>query len=230
MKIGVICEGHADRAVIINILTGLTGLDSSAIEPLRPVYAKDETDKAIVDPLTFSNWSIVKQECESRELIDGFLAIEDQEFITIHIDSAESHEYGIIRPDRKSDNYCQQLRKLIIDHMNNVWFGEDLSEVILYAIAIEEIDAWILTIFEKTDTSKFLDAKGRLGKALAKQNINSTSNFENYIKLSKSLSKTKLVNRNDYLEYNCSLKAFYQEIIDKVMPKMPEEHSDKGDN
>ncbi|MET3978729.1 hypothetical protein ABIB62_001298 [Mucilaginibacter sp. UYP25] len=223
MRIGVISEGHADRAVISNILTGLTGLDISAFEALRPIYTIDETDKAYKSPQTFSSWSVVKEECENRELIDGFLAFEGQDFIVIHIDSDKAHEYGIVRPDKKSETYCEDLRGLIILEINEAWFKEDLSESILYAIAIEEIDAWILAIFEDGDTSKPYDAKGRLVKLLNKKGINTASNYDNYYSISKPLSKVKVIERGKYLDKNCSLKAFYEEIETKVLPKLQQE-------
>src|SRR5579872_1885132 len=124
MRIGIISEGHTDRAVIINLIIGLTGLDSSDIEPIRPIYLKDETDKAASNPLAFSNWFIVKEECETRQLIDGFLQIEGQEFVIIHIDTAEAELYGITRPDKKSDTYCRDLYLLVREKIAS-WLGEE---------------------------------------------------------------------------------------------------------
>lgn len=89
MRIGVISEGHADRAVILNILVGVLKIDSSDVISLRPIYEKDETDKALNNPLTKSSYSVIKEECESKNLIDGFLSIEGQDFIVIHIDTAK---------------------------------------------------------------------------------------------------------------------------------------------
>ncbi|MDJ1472719.1 hypothetical protein QNI19_03075 [Cytophagaceae bacterium DM2B3-1] len=220
MRIGVISEGHADRAVITNILIGLLGIDESDIEPLRPIYALDETDKALrADPRTFGSWSSVKEECEKRELIDGFLAIEGQDFIVIHIDTAEASEYGITRPDKRENNYCEELRALIIAQINT-WLEIDISNHILYAIAVEEIDAWILTIYEKTDSTKTAKPKERLGRVLSKSGKNSTSNYENYFSISKPLSKPKDIKKGKYLTYNCSLNAFFEEIHTKVLSKI----------
>ena len=75
VRIGVISEGHADRAVISNILMGSLEIDGSDIIPLRPTYGKDETDKALNDPRTKSSYSVIKEECESKELFDGFFLI-----------------------------------------------------------------------------------------------------------------------------------------------------------
>jgi len=219
MKIGVISEGHADRAVITNIITGITGIDKSDIEAIRPIYNLDETDKAIVNPKSFSTWSVVKEECVSRELIDGFLAFEGQDFVVIHIDSAEADQYGINRPDKKSESFCIELRDLIIQQINT-WLNEDISDSILYAVAIEEIEAWILPIYDKNDSAKSAQPKEKLDRICGKAGLNSTSNYKNFLDLSKPLSKTREVQRGKYLSYNCSLNAFYKEVCEKVLPKI----------
>lgn len=218
MRIGVISEGHADRAVIENILVGLTGLDSSNVIAIRPIYNLDETDKANKDPMTFSSWSVVKEECEERELIDGFLAMEGQDFVVIHIDTAEADQYGIKRP-AKTSTYCQDLRSLVVDEINS-WLKEDISDQILYAIAIEEIDAWILTIYEKRDSTTSTSPKEKLEYILRKKDVNSASDYDNYLKLSKPLSKGREIRREKFLDYNCSLNAFFEEIKTKVIPKL----------
>lgn len=218
MRIGVISEGHADRAVIENILIGLTGLDKSDIIALRPIYNLDETDKAYKNVLTFGGWSIIKEECEERELIDGFLLMQNQDFVVIHIDTAEADQYGIKRPN-KSPTYCQDLRSLVVDEINS-WLKDDISEQVLYAIAIEEIDAWILTIYEKKDSTSSTSPKEKLGRILGKKGLNSTSDYSNYLKLSKSLSKEKEIKKEKFLDYNCSLNAFFEEIKTKVLPKL----------
>ncbi len=219
MRIGVISEGHADRAVIVNILIGFPGIDINDIEPLRPVYNLDETDKALINPQTFSTWSVVKNECERRELIDGFLAFEGQDFIVIHIDTAEADLYGINRPERNSETYCEELRELVVQQIN-AWLNKDMSDEILYAVAIEETDAWILTIYEQKNSTTTATPKEKLSRVLGKKEINSTSNYANYLTISKPLSKNRDIKKGKFLSYNCSLKAFYEEVKVKVLPKL----------
>lgn len=220
MKIGVISEGHADRAVIENIIVGLTGLDRSDIDALRPIYTTDETDKALLSTKTFSTFSVVKEECEKRDLIDGFLAIEGQDFVVIHIDTAEADQYEINRPDKgKADNYCEELRALVVQQINT-WLKKDMSDEILYAIAIEEIDAWILTIYDSRDSSLSASPKEKLNFILRKSKINTTSNYINYSRLSRPLSMIKKVRKGNFLLYNCSLKAFFEEVETKVIPNL----------
>src|SRR5689334_22478375 len=122
MQIGIISEGHSDRAVISNILVGITGIDHSDIIPLRPVYTKDETDKALDNPKTKSSYSVMKEECEERSLIDGFLAIDGQDFVVLHLDTAEADRYGVDRPS-KGSGYCEALRDLVIKKIES-WLNK----------------------------------------------------------------------------------------------------------
>lgn len=220
MQIGVISEGHRDRAVIKNILVGLTGIDYNDIISLRPTYSKDETDKALNDPKTESSYSIMQEECEERGLIDGFLALEDQDFIVLHIDTAEADRYGVDRPDRNDANYCENLRNLVIQKINS-WLNIDLSNQMLYAVAIEEIDAWILTLYEKGDSTKFVNAKKKLNKVLNQKGIKFNQDpFTHYWEISKDFSKRKHISNEDITSRNCSLNLFCKEVVAKVMPKM----------
>lgn len=219
MKIGIISEGHSDRAVITNILLGLTGLDISNIEAIRPIYNLDETDKAHVDPLTFSSWSIVKNECEKRELIDGFLAFEGQDFVVIHLDTAEAEEYGIKRPDKRANNYCEELRQTVVQQIDS-WLNKNIENEILHAVAIEETEAWLLTLFEQRNSISAAKPKEKLSRILKSQKIDSTIDFDNYLIISKPLSKTKEIVKGKFLTNNCSLNAFYEEIKEKVLPKL----------
>lgn len=220
MRIGVISEGHSDRAVIMNVIVGITGLDYSDIIPLRPIYAKDETDKALNDPKTKSSYSVIQEECEERNLIDDFLAIEEQDFIVLHIDTAEADRYGVERPDKKEATYCEDLRNLVIQKMNS-WLSIDLSNQTLYAVAIEETDAWVLTLYEEGDSTKYVDAKKRMGSLLSKKGIKFIHDpFDYYSKISKSFSKKKHISNEAITSQNCSLFLFCKEIEAKVLPKM----------
>ena len=143
---------------------------------------------------------------------------EDHEFVVIHLDTAEADQYGIVRPKKNSPNYCSELRKLIIDQISE-WFKDDIGESVLHAIAIEEIEAWILPIYESKISTTSATPKEKLDRVLGKRGLNSTSNFENFFKLSRNLSKSKEIRRGKYLSYNESLRAFFEEIEEKVLEK-----------
>lgn len=216
--IGVIAEGHADRAVITNVLKGTLGIDESNIRPLLPINKTDETDRSRVkDAEEFGGWSSVKNECIEKKIINHFLALDGQDFIVIHIDTAEASQYGIQSIPAKDKDYAPNLRMLVINLIDE-WLGEeDIVNSTLHAVAIEEIDAWLLTIYDSgKDSAKSADPKKKLGFILSKKNIDTTSDYENYLKLSKPLSKSKEVKQYKFPNFNASLKAFIDEIVDKI--------------
>ncbi len=223
MRIGIICEGRSDCAVIINILKGLTKLDSSSFVPLRPTDTKDETDKAVIDPLTFSSWSVVKQECKARTRIDEFFQFEGNEFIVIHMDSAECEEYPVKRPARGSENYCPNLRNNHINEINRWLKLSGPSNQFLYAIAIEEIDAWVLTIFENVDSSTHVNPKKRLAFQLNRRGVKLSSGYDSYLTLSREFNKKKVITNPNVLTRNPSLSEFCDEVIQKIIPLIPKE-------
>lgn len=220
MRIGVISEGHADRAVILNIIKGITGLDDSDIKAILPIRALDETDKARVkDKEEFGGWPSVKNECEKGILINEFLSIEGQDFVVIHLDTAECHEYGVQRPNKKENEYGKKVIDLVIDQINSLLGAIDKNSF-LYAIAVEETDAWILPIYESKDSTTSYKAKEKLSSVLAKKSINSTSDYNNFLILSKPFLNGKAVKKGKFLEYNYSLNAFVEEVQAKVLPKL----------
>jgi hypothetical protein len=215
MKIGVICEGHTDRAVISNILKGLKNIDSSQIIPLRPENNKDETDLALLPPDTFSNWPTVKWECEKREKIEKFFLFEGNDFVIIQIDADKSSEFGVQKPVVKDDNYADNVREAIIIKINE-WLENNYLENILYAITIEETEAWVLTIYENRDSVRSADPKQRLQYKLNRLGVKLNQTHECFFNISEKFSKRKNFNTGNYLSYNHSLEAFCNEVEKKL--------------
>lgn len=216
MRIGVISEGHSDRAVIVNIISGLTGLDESDFQPLLPQYKFDATDTAAGRGEVHGGWNAVKDECKSRTFIDEFLIQEDNEFIVIHFDTAESAQYGILQPE-KGPSYSTELRTKIINQIKS-WLDEDLTNSLLFAIAVEEIDAWILAIIENRDSTKTADAKRRLEYKKGYKMGKLKPNYDLYLEFSKSFKNDNQKQINSYLVRNQSLSDFYQEVKEKILP------------
>jgi len=216
MRIGVIAEGHSDRAVIVNIISGLTGLDESDFQPLLPQYKYDATDKAAGRGEVHGGWNAVKDECENRIFINDFLSQEDGDFIAIHFDTSESAQYGINQPE-KNLNYSNELRNLIINKILN-WLNEDLSHVLLFAIAIEEMDAWILTLIENRNSTSTANAKKRLEYKLGYRPGKLKPNYELYLEISNKFKTETSQNIKKYLSRNESLNDFYEDVKSKVVP------------
>lgn len=215
MRIGVISEGHSDRAVITNIILGVSGLDSGDIIGLLPKYKLDETDLAALHDKRFSNWTHVKRECEEKEMISAFLSIEGQDFVVIHIDSAEAEDYHIDRPRRDKD-YCLILRKLIIDEIQK-WLGGEHIDKIMYAVAIEETEAWLLSLLTPiADTSATVRPKEKFKYEMKKRDRKSHTNEDSYAELSKPFHKGKRSIIEKLITTNCSLEEFYKEVQEKL--------------
>ncbi|WP_040497121.1 hypothetical protein [Fulvivirga imtechensis] len=214
MKIGIICEGHTDRAVIANILKGLKGIDSSQIVPLRPDNSKDETDLSTNPIDSFGGWHAVKEECENRQKISRFLSIEGQDIIIVQIDSAESDDYEVSKPV-KDNNYSTVLRQKIIEKIR-AWLNNEFQDDLIYAVAIEEIEAWVLTIYDTKNSANSADPKAKLNRVLAGRRIKYNHDWEGFLSISDQFSKRKNFTKGKYPNYNQSLADFCQDVEDKL--------------
>lgn len=183
MKIGIVAEGPADVAVLRNILKGKLGLERKDVLAIRPELAEDETDLGAPgrsggyrerSAREQSNWLLVLKECEERVNIEAFLdnPLDEERLVVVHIDTAEAHlqGYDVRRPpDRKAATYCDELRRGVVGKINEL-LGPELAERVRHAVAVEETDAWVLTIYEerKRDTASFFNAKKQLELVLAR--------------------------------------------------------------
>jgi hypothetical protein len=216
MTVGIISEGRSDRAVLTNILHGLIALDDLEIIALRPKDITDETDKASLPRNVFGGYTVVREECESKELINQFLMFEGNAHIVIHIDTAEADAYGVNRP-KKDKDYCENLRAAVLAQIK-LWLGKDYGDQLLYAIAIEEIDAWVLTVYEDRNSTKNIKAKEHLNYVLGRKGIvrDKKDAYKDYLTISDRFSKKKVVNSDGHLKLNCSLKLFVDEVKQKI--------------
>ena len=214
MKIGIICEGHTDRAVIKNLVKGITGIEYARCTALRPEDDLDDTDLAHLNPNSFGSWTNVREECNSRNKIGQFLSIEGQEWIIIQLDTLQADDFGIQRPS-KDEKYSTQLRALVIATVNG-WLGNEFVDHIAYAIAIEEIEAWLLTIFINSNSTSSAGPKAKLKSFLGRKKIDNTENYNTYFKLSEPFAKAKNHQRNNYSRRNESLAMFCQELVAKM--------------
>lgn len=217
MRIGIICEGHSDRAVIENILKGIIDIDSNDLVALRPQNLFDETDLYLKKDIEFSNWSLVKLECEKKELIEDFLST-DGDFIVVHLDTAEADEYSVSRPVKIKGNhsYCIDLRKNVVTKIDEWIENQLLIDRTIHAVSIEEMDAWVLTNYYDKSTCSSVSPKEKLQYELGRKKISSIINYDNYKELSSDFTSKKKVKKGNYLAKNCSLELFVQEAKSKI--------------
>jgi len=173
MYIGIIAEGKGDLAVITNILKGKLSVDKSDVEYLQPELDFDETDLHQMRAEQFSNWALVRETCMKKRKLSDFFSIDEERYVIIHIDTAEAEEtnYEVERPvKRDNPSYSKELRDNVTDRINE-WLDNQFSDEIFYAIAIEETEAWVLTIYtdRQGDTCRYNDPKKELDRVLNKK-------------------------------------------------------------
>lgn len=178
MVFGIIAEGKGDVAVIENVLWSITD-DEDEIRVLRPEELADETDlqskyKAMTAD-EFSSWILVKKDCVDREKFQLFLEenpLEEERKIILHLDTAECdlEGYDVTRPSKAKgqQQYCTALRQAVINQINT-WLEGEYQDQLLYAICIEEMEAWLLPLYEQKDSSTRPDPKRHLTGILGKK-------------------------------------------------------------
>jgi len=164
MRVAIFAEGRSDQAVIQNILKGSLGTDRDDIQMILPEYFLDETDLHSPGINNFSNWTLLKSECETREKITTFFDfVGDEALAIIQIDTAERFEkgYDVVSPVKSkplTDSYSSELRANVIIKMQE-WLANNFIERIEFAVCIEEIDAWVLPLYEKKDSANTMTQK-----------------------------------------------------------------------
>ena len=217
MRIGIIAEGWSDIAVITNLIKGVTGLDTNDIVPIQPRLQYDNTHLAHLNPDTHSSWTSVRKECMEQRKMDAFFQLEDSQFFVIHIDAAEAPLYEVVKPAVKDHTYCGLLRTAISDKMRE-WLRGNYTNVAIFAIAIEEIDAWVLTLYDIGKTCFIVDSKKALKKTLNKLDFKYEAGKKSYLAYSDDFKNPNKLRRTKCLENNCSLNLFYQELVSKLKP------------
>jgi hypothetical protein len=176
MRIGVISEGVEDQGVIKNILIAVAksmhiDLD---VKAMRPSLSSDATDLGNPNNTTIGTFQGVKNACISKYDYERFFLLEDSSFMVIQLDTAEIDKNGLsfVRPVKNDNpNYATELRNLMIAEINQWLDSEEYEVGTLYAISIEEMEAWCLTMFENEDTVQFMEVKNRLSNHLTKKDL-----------------------------------------------------------
>ena len=220
MRIGVIAEGRGDLAVISNILMGRLGIDFEDIQFLRPQYSLDETDLHAMSEEQFSNWGLVKKECTTGSLLKEFLdsPIDEERLVVIHIDTAEAElpGYDVIRPSGSSRDSAIELHRRVAAKLDE-WLSGRKSDQFRYAIAIEETEAWILTLYQTKETSGSRDPKKALRNEVNQQHTDKErkqlfqmSAYAHHDSLSRKFRKRRTL--EDCARRNHSLRLFLESL------------------
>ena len=222
MRIGLITEGLPDQAVIKNIIHA--HIQDFNFDPIRPIDLVDETDIHKKNNAAAGGFARVKKDCEEKDLFQNFFALEiggKKNLLIIQLDTAEVDNFNIVRPEKKgNENYVHELRENVIEKIKEWLNDNSFDEQLVYAISIEELEAWLLTIYENRDSVKSIDPKKKLKGILRRKDLNSKETFENYGDLSKDFKKKrKLI---QFCKRNESLLLFVQDLETKIQTEEEE--------
>lgn len=230
-RIGIISEGIEDQGVLYTILKAF-GFNRNDIITIRPDLSKDATDLNNPDR-TIGTFQGVKNAClgkdDERADFDDFFFIANNKNIIVHVDTAEieHHDFPFQRPvEGGNANYSTELRSSLIEVIKG-WLGDEYEDEIIYAIAIEEIEAWVLTAFEKKDTSSIGDSKGKLGKILARMNLtykklklDPTKHKRKYFE---AITKKMKFHKLNELKKHCAKNRSLSDFVYELEVKFPRE-------
>jgi hypothetical protein len=138
----------------------------------------------------------VKKECVEYSTLSDFLEspIDEEKLVVIHIDTAEAERtgYDVRRPKAEPGlAYTSELYNRVLAKLKE-WLAGRGSEHIRYAIAVEEMDAWILTIYSNKDTSVQRDPKKTLERKLNQPNRMSEKERKRLFQLGEYAFREKL--------------------------------------
>ncbi len=220
LTIGIIVEGNTDHVVLRNILIGyfrnFSNLDLT-VRPLQP--SSDSTDAGSTSMSSFGGWYNVFQYCKSDFLLPAF---EQNDFIIIQIDSDRSHEMPFEVPMYKTESpetSVERIKKLLQSIISKNFGLEtyaSYSERIIFAIAVDEIECWLLPLYYENKIQS--STKNCLHRLVEKFRDNSKINPLNkdkrdYDYISKDLSKIKELTKA--YPKNPSFKIFMEDLMTK---------------
>jgi len=212
----LITEGITDQIVIENILLGFAGTVEIDINPLQPL--RDETDlNRIVSP---GNWHKVLEYCSSLRFKD---ALQFNDFIVVQIDTDVCHDYQVSDRDEEGnelsvEDMTERIRLFLMQRIG-LEFYEKYRPRILFAIAVQSIECWLLPLLYTDDKkSKTKNCLDTLNRALIKQksfSIDAKNKHPDYYRIvSEPYSKHKKL--MELYKYNPSLNTFVRSLEESV--------------
>lgn len=212
-SLGLISEGITDQVVILNILYGYFDTNDVELTYLTPV--RDETDQSRI--VNGSGWYSVIEYVQSSQFKGAFQYL-DYVVIQIDTDVCEEPHYGVSRredgKDLKPDELLERVREKF-----RTWIGSEVLEArkdkILFAIAVDSIECWLLPLYYETDAAKrkkTVNCLGTLNEALQRSKgftINA-KDPDYYDRASADYGKHRILRR--VYHHNPSFKAFLEEL------------------
>jgi Domain of unknown function (DUF4276) len=213
---GLITEGETDQVILKNILIGYFQDYDLIVRPLQPSF--DATDGSQMS--VFGGWYNVFKYCESDFLLAAFA---QTDFLIIQIDSDCSHEKHFDVPKMEGEmleSFVERIKmrlKSVIEKQLGNEFYEIYAPRILFAIAVDEIECWLLPLYYTDKTqSATNNCLFKLNKQLpVKDKINpNNNNKRTYQRISKEFMKAKAFQQA--YPQNPSFRLFIEDLVSKL--------------
>jgi hypothetical protein len=212
---GLICEGITDQIVIRNLLIANFQNPDLFVTELQPLQDATNENRS-----TDGNWHKVFQYCESQHFRDAFQGCD---YVVIHLDS------DVFLSGELPEKYRLQIQttdsvETIIEKITDILkiaigksFYEDYQNKIVFAIAVHEVECWLLPIYYPNDNSKSKKIAGclsTLNEALSKKEsfYIDSKKPEYYRKMAKHIVKMRLPDFKKYVQTNPSLRYFIAKL------------------
>ena len=219
---GLIAEGPTDHIILENILVGYFNDPDlpMQIRPLQPL--RDATNLL----QGFGGWYNVFEYCKSTAFEGAF---EQNDYLVVQIDTDCSNQENYDVPALIGET-VEAFIERIVAKFEKIFlesFGGSFLEIyrsrILFAIAVDEIECWLLPLYYTNKTSMATNnCLYKLNQAIAKTKqatINPTNKEPRlYEKLSKEYCKRNVF-KTSYLK-NVSLKYFVEKQL-SLIPTNP---------
>lgn len=210
---GLVYEGLTDKVVIKNILTGYFNAQKFRLRPLQPELDETDSNRVVGD----TGWHPIIEYVGSNAFYESFQFLD---FVIVQIDTdvCEQKHYDVPRYEDGVELEPLQLLERVRDRFR-VWMGGDFYEAyrkrIIFAIAVDSIECWLLPLYypnDKSKRAKWKNCLDTLNPALNSEYGFTISAKEEcyYQKASKPYAKRKALLQA--AAHNPSLKAFFDEL------------------
>jgi hypothetical protein len=216
--IGILSEGVTDHAVIKQVLLGFFEKDADDLY-LNSSFPPEVTPFG--EPIE-GGCTVLKQ-----RLLDGHhrLALQDNDYLVIHIDTDVCEETGYDVPRRDPATGAHRepevLRIAAIERLKQ-WLGADFCDAhgnrVLFAIAVDSIECWLLPLLEgklakQRKTTGCLAAANEALKRTGSKRLDADNPVRRYSIEAVPYSKRKTLMAKGPL--NPSLRAFLDELTQR---------------
>jgi hypothetical protein len=215
INFGLITEGPTDQIVIDYILTGYFGDDNISVNPLQPSLDETDIDRMGIE----GGWTLVFEYCNSDDFKQAFSS-NDYLIVQIDTDICEEVGYEVCRRNDEGvyltseelvRKVCEKIQSKIGEEFYN-----NYSERIIFAIAVDSTECWLLPLYyndaRSGKTVNCLNTLNHVLPAIEGFTI-AKKDFDYYQTISKKYLKKK--NLMASYKANPSFKIFMEELINR---------------